>query len=105
VLRRGQGSPCWIWNENTPFRLTHFGRQPNRITRSRPRRERAAAAVSQAERLRGFQIYDHSNFVDRSTGKFPEAVRLCLGGPITRPRLAAGLEYMAHALTEGPALA
>jgi len=34
----------------------------------------------------------------------PEAVRVCLGGPITRPRLVAGLEYMAHALTEGPAL-
>jgi hypothetical protein len=32
-------------------------------------------------------------------------VRVCLGGPIGRPRLAAGLEYMAHALTEAPALA
>jgi len=34
-----------------------------------------------------------------------EAVRVCLGGPITRPRLAAGLEYMTHALEETPALA
>jgi DNA-binding transcriptional MocR family regulator len=40
-----------------------------------------------------------------TSDKFPEAVRVCLGGPITRPRLVAGLEYMAHALTEGPALA
>ena len=38
-------------------------------------------------------------------GTPPEAVRVCLGGPITRPRLVAGLEYMAHALTEAPALA
>jgi DNA-binding transcriptional MocR family regulator len=40
-----------------------------------------------------------------SSGPPPEAVRVCLGGPITRPRLAAGLEYMTHALTESPALA
>jgi DNA-binding transcriptional MocR family regulator len=38
-------------------------------------------------------------------GPPPEAVRVCLGGPIGRPRLAAGLEYMTHALTESPALA
>jgi DNA-binding transcriptional MocR family regulator len=38
-------------------------------------------------------------------GTPPEAVRVCLGGPITRARLVAGLEYMAHALTESPALA
>jgi DNA-binding transcriptional MocR family regulator len=40
-----------------------------------------------------------------SSGPPPEAVRVCLGGPIGRPRLAAGLEYMTHALTESPALA
>jgi DNA-binding transcriptional MocR family regulator len=40
-----------------------------------------------------------------SSGPPPEAVRVCLGGPISRPRLAAGLEYMTHALTESPALA
>jgi DNA-binding transcriptional MocR family regulator len=40
-----------------------------------------------------------------TNGNPPEAVRVCLGGPITRPRLLAGLEYMAHALTEAPALA
>jgi DNA-binding transcriptional MocR family regulator len=40
-----------------------------------------------------------------ASGTPPEAVRVCLGGPIVRPRLAAGLEYMAHALTEAPALA
>ena len=40
-----------------------------------------------------------------ASGTPPEAVRVCLGGPIGRPRLAAGLEYMTHALTEAPALA
>jgi DNA-binding transcriptional MocR family regulator len=40
-----------------------------------------------------------------SSGPPSEAVRVCLGGPIGRPRLAAGLEYMTHALTESPALA
>jgi DNA-binding transcriptional MocR family regulator len=40
-----------------------------------------------------------------AAGQPTEAVRVCIGGPITRPRLAAGLEYMAHALTEAPALA
>ena len=38
-------------------------------------------------------------------GNPPNAIRVCLGGPITRPRLAAGLEYMTHALEETPALA
>ncbi|HVX76967.1 MAG TPA: PLP-dependent aminotransferase family protein [Bradyrhizobium sp.] len=40
-----------------------------------------------------------------AAGPPPEAVRVCLGGPITRSRLAAGLEYMTHALEEAPALA
>jgi DNA-binding transcriptional MocR family regulator len=40
-----------------------------------------------------------------ASGAPPEAVRVCLGGPISRPRLAAGLEYMTHALEEAPALA
>ena len=34
-------------------------------------------------------------------GPAPEAVRVCLGGPITRPALQGALEYMAHSL-EGP---
>ncbi|MGD9479653.1 PLP-dependent aminotransferase family protein [Shinella sp. G-2] len=34
-------------------------------------------------------------------GAPPEAVRVCLGGPIPRPRLQTALEFMAHAL-EGP---
>ena len=38
-------------------------------------------------------------------GPPPEAVRVCLGGPVTRPDLERALEYMAHALTESPALA
>src|SRR6202012_5556270 len=40
-----------------------------------------------------------------ASGTPPEAVRVCLGGPIGRPRLCAGLEYMTHALMESPALA
>jgi DNA-binding transcriptional MocR family regulator len=34
-------------------------------------------------------------------GPAPEAVRVCLGGPITRTRLQGALEFMAHSL-EGP---
>ena len=34
-------------------------------------------------------------------GAPPEAVRVCLGGPMSRPQLLAALEFMAHAL-EGP---
>ncbi|WP_313528491.1 PLP-dependent aminotransferase family protein [Shinella sp.] len=34
-------------------------------------------------------------------GTPPEAVRVCLGGPIARPQLQTALEFMAHAL-EGP---
>ena len=34
-------------------------------------------------------------------GVAPEAVRVCLGGPTTRPQLKAALEFMGHAL-EGP---
>lgn len=34
-------------------------------------------------------------------GKAPEAVRVCLGGPIAREKLQGALEFMAHAL-EGP---
>lgn len=35
----------------------------------------------------------------------PEAVRLCLGGPTSRADLRRALEYMAHALSEQPAVA
>jgi DNA-binding transcriptional MocR family regulator len=38
-------------------------------------------------------------------GNALEAVRVCLGGPISRVGLETGLEYMAHALEEEPALA
>jgi DNA-binding transcriptional MocR family regulator len=34
-----------------------------------------------------------------------EAVRVCLGGPATRERLRGAIEFMAHALSEEPALA
>jgi hypothetical protein len=34
-------------------------------------------------------------------GTAPEAVRVCLGGPISRERLQGALDFMAHAL-EGP---
>jgi hypothetical protein len=35
----------------------------------------------------------------------PEAVRICLGGPTTRPALRRALEYVSHALAESPMLA
>ena len=38
-------------------------------------------------------------------GDPPEAVRVCLGGPTTRAGIRHALEYMAHALTESPAVA
>jgi DNA-binding transcriptional MocR family regulator len=38
-------------------------------------------------------------------GNPTEAVRVCLGGPTTRPHLRGALEYMAHALTESPEVA
>jgi DNA-binding transcriptional MocR family regulator len=38
-------------------------------------------------------------------GTPPEAVRVCLGGPTTRPAIRHALEYMAHALSESPAVA
>jgi hypothetical protein len=38
-------------------------------------------------------------------GDPPEAVRVCLGGPTNRQEVRSALEYMAHALTESPALA
>ena len=38
-------------------------------------------------------------------GDPPEAVRICLGGPTNRQQIKGALEYIAHALTESPALA
>jgi DNA-binding transcriptional MocR family regulator len=38
-------------------------------------------------------------------GNPPEAVRLCLGGPVKQAELRGALEFMAHALVESPALA
>jgi hypothetical protein len=35
----------------------------------------------------------------------PEAVRICLGGPISRAELQRALEFGAHALREQPAIA
>jgi DNA-binding transcriptional MocR family regulator len=35
----------------------------------------------------------------------PEAVRVCLGGPIDREQMRGALEFMAHALAEKPSLA
>jgi DNA-binding transcriptional MocR family regulator len=35
----------------------------------------------------------------------PEAVRVCLGGPATRPTVRGALEFMAHAMNESPTLA
>jgi DNA-binding transcriptional MocR family regulator len=38
-------------------------------------------------------------------GKAPEAVRVCLGGPTSIAGIRKGLEFMAHALSESPAMA
>ncbi|MGX5668336.1 aminotransferase-like domain-containing protein [Rhizobium daejeonense] len=38
-------------------------------------------------------------------GPAPEAVRVCLGGPIQRPQLKAALEFMGHALANSPEMA
>ncbi len=38
-------------------------------------------------------------------GPSPEAVRVCLGGPIQRPALKAALEFMGHALETSPEMA
>jgi DNA-binding transcriptional MocR family regulator len=40
-----------------------------------------------------------------ASGTAPEAVRICIGGPVNRAQVKSGLEYTAHALTESPALA
>lgn len=40
-----------------------------------------------------------------ASGAAPEAVRICLGGPVSRPQVKGALEYIAHALVESPALA
>lgn len=40
-----------------------------------------------------------------ASGPAPEAVRICLGGPITRAQVRRGMESVAHALTGSPALA
>jgi len=40
-----------------------------------------------------------------TTGTAPEAVRVCLGGPVDRAKMRGALEFMSHALSESPALA
>ena len=40
-----------------------------------------------------------------ASGTAPDAVRICLGGPVSRPQVKGALEYIAHALVESPALA
>lgn len=40
-----------------------------------------------------------------ASGNAPEAVRICLGGPVGRAQVKGALEYIAHALVESPALA
>jgi DNA-binding transcriptional MocR family regulator len=37
-----------------------------------------------------------------ASGAPPEAVRVGLGGPVTRPQIQRGLEFMSHALDAGP---
>lgn len=38
-------------------------------------------------------------------GEVDEAVRICIGGPSTRDEISRALEFVAHALVEGPAIA
>ena len=38
-------------------------------------------------------------------GTPPEAVRVCLGGPVDRDGIRRALEFMAHSFSESPALA
>jgi DNA-binding transcriptional MocR family regulator len=37
-----------------------------------------------------------------ASGSPPEAVRVGLGGPVTRPQIQRGLEFISHALDAGP---
>jgi len=57
-----------------------------------------------AEHLRstGIGVVASDPFV--VSGAIPEAVRICLGGPAGRSHIKSALEYIAHALTESPAL-
>lgn len=52
---------------------------------------------------RGIGIVPSDAFVVE--GSPPEAVRVCLGGPTKLPQMREGLEFMAHVLSESPALA
>lgn len=61
------------------------------------------AAFVEHMRSTGIGIVASDAFV--ATGPAPEAVRICLGGPINRANVKSALEYAAHALTESPALA
>lgn len=54
-------------------------------------------------RMTGLGIVASDAFVVEGTP--PEAVRVCLGGPISRDALRGALEFMAHAVTESPTLA
>jgi DNA-binding transcriptional MocR family regulator len=54
-------------------------------------------------RSTGIGIVTSDVFV--TDGNPPEAVRVCLGGPISRTGLENGLGYMAHALSASPAIA
>ncbi len=54
-------------------------------------------------RATGMGVVPSDVFV--TDGNPPESVRVCLGGPISRSALESGLEFMAHALSESPAMA
>lgn len=57
------------------------------------------------EHMRSTGIGVVASDVFMAQGVPPEAVRVCIGGPTNRGQVKSALEYMAHALTESPALA
>lgn len=61
------------------------------------------SAFSGHMRATGIGVAASDAFV--TDGNPPEAVRVCLGGPISRSALEHGLEFMAHALSQSPAMA
>ncbi len=61
------------------------------------------SAFAQHMRAADIGIVTSDAFVTR--GEPPESVRICLGGPTTRPALRTALEFMAHALSHGEAVA
>ncbi|WP_374545706.1 PLP-dependent aminotransferase family protein [Rhodoblastus sp.] len=61
------------------------------------------SAFAEHMRQTGLGVVSSDAFT--ASGVPPEAARVCLGGPISREKLANALGFMAHALNEAPSLA